>query len=470
MKKLLFWLIPGIFFAHYLFASTSGNDLSHVIIADIHHNQHVSNINPVIFLWLVVFISLSRGLSIVKKIGLPLVVGEILSGLILGDLNHFGIHIFNEAENDLSIQFMAELGAIILMFDIGLESKLSDLKKNFKTGFAVAVSGSILTFSSGFLISKYLTENPTTLSNMLFGIIIAATATGISAKTFKDMKIIHSKEVKVVLVASILDELLSILGFGIISSLIITHSVSLLNLSVSMAQVLGFFVFAAVFGQWITPLMTKWSIKIHAGINMKIGVLLVICFLFSWIAYISGLATVIGAFIAGLMLDKIYFESFSKSNFIVKLRHIALNLSDTATKQKLNELIEKQEERTLEELIKPLSHLFVPVFFIYIGLMLKVDTLLHVDTLLLVAFILILSFIGRLISGFFIRPSRKLNSLVIGLGMTPIGEAGLIFAMFGKNMGIISENSLAAIVASVVIAAVITPILIKIAINYKGIH
>lgn len=426
--------------------------------------------NPVVFLWLVVFIFLSRSLSIVKKVGLPIVVGEILSGVILGDLGRFGITTFQSAESNEIIKFLAELGSIILMFEIGLESKISDLRKNFRVGFIVAITGSALTFIGGFLVSKYLIPNDNILRNLLFGVITAATATGISAKTFKDMKILRSREVKVVLVASIIDELISILSFGIISSMVLTATVNLFHVSVGLLQVIGFFVFATIFGQWITPFITKWSTKIHAGINMKIGVLLIICFLFSWIAYITGIATVLGAFIAGLMLDQIYFKSFAKSSFFVELRGIAQDMENTDVKQNLFNLIQKQESRTLEELIKPLSHLFVPVFFIYIGLMLKVDILFKANTLILTIALLSISFAGRIISGYCTKRNCNFNNLLIGLGMTPIGEAGLIFAVFGKSMGLIDEVSLAAIVATLVISSIITPILIKISINYRGIN
>lgn len=458
MKKILlilgFVLLCGVIYANNL---SQGN----VVVS--------KETDPVIFLWLVVFIFLSRGLSIIKKIGLPLVVAEILSGVILGDLNNFGINIFKNAETNEIIHFLAELGGIILMFEIGLASKFSDLKKNFRKGFMVALSGTIFTFIAGFMVSNYLIDSPTIMRNLLFGIITAATATGISARTFKEMKILHTKEVQIILVASILDELISIFCFGIISALLLDTVFSMSKLSISIVQVLAFFVFAAFFGQWITPLLTKWSIKIHAGINMKIGVLMVICFLFSWVAHISGLATVVGAFIAGLILDQVYFSSFSKSNFFHSLRSISNRVNDEEIKNELSTLIVHQESKNLEELIKPLSHMFVPVFFIYIGLMLHTQVLFQPKTLILTSTLLCVSFIGRILSGYLVR-KPGLNKLVIGLGMTPIGEAGLIFAMFGSNLGIINEVTMAAIVATLVISSIITPILIKMAINLKGIN
>ncbi len=424
--------------------------------------------NPMILLWLVIFIFLSRSLSIIKKIGIPLIVGEILTGIILGCLDDMGINIFYDIMNNEIMSFLAELGGIILMFEIGLESKFSDLKKNFHLGCVVAISGSILTFMVGFVVSKYLIPNHNLMRDLLLGVITAATATGISAKTFKDMNLLHTHEVQVVLVSSIIDELISVFIFGVISAIILNNTVSVLQISLSVAQVLAFFVFAAIFGNWITPLLTKWSIKIHAGMNMKLGVLLIICFLFSWIAYISGLATVLGAFIAGLILDEIYFVSFSRSHFFKNLVDLTKHIPHEGIKNEILQLITHQESKTLEELIKPLSHLFVPIFFIYIGFMLDIKILFEIHTLYLILVILIMSLGGRIISGFLVqRHNKSFNHLIIGLGMTPIGEAGLIFAMFGKNLNILDAITFAVIIACIVIATILTPIFIKLAIKFN---
>ena len=434
-----------------------------------HAGAAATGYDPVVLLWLVIFIFLSRSLSIVKKFGLPLVVGEILSGIILGELHVFGINLFVNAETDPIIRFLAEFGAIILMFEIGLESKFSDLRRNFKTGIKMALSGTFFTFIGGYLIAALLIPDSSLSLRLLLGVICAATATGISAKTFKEMGIIKSKEVQVILVASILDELISIFCFGIISAMIIESAFSISTFGISLFQAIAFFVFAAVFGNWITPLLMSWSIKIHAGINMKIGVLLTICFLFSWVAHRLGLATVVGSFVGGLILDQIYFKSFSKSNFFLQLRFLKSQITDTQLKYEFTKLINTQEEKTLEELLKPLSHVFVPVFFIYIGLLLDIHQLFNPLTLILTIALLSVSFFGRIISGLLIR-TKKLNKLVIGLGMTPIGEAGLIFAMFGKLTGVINDAVLSAIVSAVVIAAILTPFLINFAIKRHNIH
>ncbi|TXH55920.1 MAG: hypothetical protein E6Q89_06130, partial [Bacteroidia bacterium] len=118
---------------------------------------------------------------------------------------------------------------------------------------------------------------------------------------------------------------------------------------------------------------------------------------------------------------------------------------------------------------KPLSHIFAPFFFIYIGLLLNIETLFRKEVLWIVLIIIVVSFTGRIISGY-LTGDPKLNKFIIGLGMTPIGEAGLIFAMFGKQNGIIDNTILSATVATLVIVSIITPLLIKIAISFKGIN
>jgi len=400
---------------------------------------------------------------------MPIAVGEILTCIILGQLDHFGITLFTPAEHNTVIQFLAELGAIILMFEIGLESKFSDLKKNFRRGIRLAIIGSILTFAGGFAVSWLLIKDQHLLLNLLMGVICAATATGISAKIFKEMNLLHTKEIKIVLVSSILDELISILCFGVISVMLITHTVGLSSISLSLAKALIFFIFAAIFGRWITPQITNWSTKIHAGFNMKLGVLLIICFFFSWFAHILGLAFVVGSFIAGLILDEVYFKTFSRSSFLVQLRTLTTQVSDDKLRGQLNKTIHNQEGQTIRELLKPISHLFVPIFFINIGMMFDITDLLNQRTLIITFALLGISFLGRILSGYFIR-GKNINHLILGLGLTPIGEAGLIFAAFGKEVGLIDERLLSAIVSALVIAAIITPILIKFSVKRYGIH
>ena len=421
--------------------------------------------NPTIYLWLVIFIFLTRGLSIVKKIGFPIIIGEILAGVIIAQSHILGPH----PESNSIVRFLSDFGAVILMFEVGLESKLNDLLRNFKRGIKLAVIGTFLSFGAGFLISISLISNYNIFQALLLGTITAATATGISAKTFKELGLIKTKEVKVVLVASILDEVITILCFGIISPIIIQRKLNFLTFYFTLFQIILFFLFSSFFAIKITPILTKWSTKINPGINMKIGVLLLVCFLFAYISYLLGMATVIGAFAAGLILDQVYFNSFSKSHFLKNLELIKNKIDDIDIRNNLNKIIKKEHDENLQELLKPISHLFVPLFFISIGLQIDLNDLFNLRTLCFCIIILSLSLISRILSGFLVGESTSLNKMIIGLGMTPVGEAGLIFAMFGKENNLINNSIFTAIVACVIIASILTPMLIRFSINRHGI-
>ncbi len=297
----------------------------------------------------------------------------------------------------------------------------------------------------------------------LLGVITAATATGISAKVFKDLKLLATREVKLVLTASLIDEVLSILCFAIVSGVLIAGNVEIETLITITAKITVFFLLSITLGTRLTPLLTRLSVKIHAGISMKIGLLFFICTLYTWLASVLGIAPVIGAFIAGLVIDPEHFKNFSQAKFLRELKQIASHTSDENTKAQILKTVHGQETRSLDELIKPLSNIFVPIFFTYIGLIFKLSDLTKPRVVLFAISLLVISLIGRIISGY--SEKEKLNKLIVGLGMTPIGEAGLIFAVTGHQLGIINNDIMSAIVLAVVLITIITPILIKISLK-----
>jgi len=414
---------------------------------------------PAIYLWLALSILMSRGLSIVKKIGLPVVTSEILAGIVLGHLSLIGITIFNNINQNEIIQFLAEIGAMILMFEIGLETQIKDIKAKLTSGIKIAIFGTILTFSGGYYLSGLFYSGLPTSSKILIGVITAATATGISAKVFKDLKVLGTNEVKLVLTASLIDEILSILCFAIVSGIIISDNVSIENLIAITSKIALFFLVSITGGRRLAPLLTRLSIRIHGGISMKIGLLFFICTLYTWLASVLGIAPVIGAFIAGLIIDHEHFKNFSQAKFLRELKLIANHSSDEQTKNQIIKAVHYHETRSLDELVKPLSNIFVPIFFTYIGLIFKISDLVKPGIILFAIMLLLISLGGRIISGF--AEKGNLNKVVIGLGMTPIGEAGLIFAVTGNQLGIINNDIMSAIILAVILITIVTPILIK---------
>lgn len=421
---------------------------------------------PAIYLWLALSILMSRGLSIVKKIGLPVVTSEILAGIVLGHLYLFGITTFIGMSHNEIIQFLAEIGAMILMFEIGLETQIKDISSKLLSGIKIALFGTILTFSGGYYLSHFFYPDLSLKSRILIGVISAATATGISAKVFKDLKILGSSEVKLILTASLIDEVLSILCFAIVSGVLIAGNIEMETLITITAKTAIFFLLSISLGSKITPLLTRLSVKIHAGISMKIGLLFFICTLYTWLASVLGVAPVIGAFIAGLVIDPEHFKNFSQAKFLRELKQIANHTSDENTKAQILKTVHGHETRSLDELIKPLSNIFVPIFFTYIGLIFKLSDLMKPKIVLFAVSLLAVSLIGRIVSGY--TEKGKFNKILVGLGMTPIGEAGLIFAVTGNQLGIINNDIMSAVILAVVLITIVTPILIRISLKFNS--
>lgn len=417
-----------------------------------------------LFVWLIFCIVLSRAFSFVKKFGVSILIGEIFAGICIGNAHLLGIHIFDGMVNNPTIEFLSELGALILMLQIGLECSPEDIKLHGIGSGIVALAGTILTFVSGFLVAKYLIHGSTLSVQLLVGLVASATATGISAKVFKDMKLLHLQEIKVILVAALIDDLFSIICFGIISSFILA---SKSNISHSLIDVGVFFLFSLGFKILVLPNLLRVVVKIDKGINMKLGLLMGICFLFAWVANLLGIAPALGAFVAGIILDKNIFDKFSNSKFLNNVHDQANEIKEDKVRQKLIASIKHEKEKSLHTALKPLAYVFTPIFFIYTGLLLNLSTLVHLQTIILSLSLFITTFISRFISGYFCINKPKLSKALIGIGMPPIGEAGLIFTLFARTHGIMSNDTVAAIIAAVVMSSIIIPISVKIIFKYS---
>jgi Kef-type K+ transport system membrane component KefB len=356
---------------------------------------------------------------------------------------------------------------MILMFEIGLQTQLEDISAKLGSGIKIALFGSVLTFLGGYFVCGVFYPDSTNGTKILLGLICAATATGISGKVFKDLKILNSVEVQTVLTASLIDEVISILCFAVLSGVMINGNFDLNQLLISTAKTTAFFLLSITLGTRLTPLLTKYSIKIHAGISMKIGILFMICTFYTWFASELGLAPVIGAFIAGLIINPESFKNFSQAKFLRDFKQIAAHTSDENARLQIIKTVNTYEIKSLDELIKPLSNIFVPIFFTYIGLIFNLDDLFSLPIVLFAVALIGISILGRVISGY--SEQSRLNNLVIGLGMTPIGEAGLIFTMTGNQLGLISDEIISSIVLALVVITVLTPVLLKIAMHKHGV-
>ncbi len=378
------------------------------------------NINLLLFLLLVILIA--RASLLLKNIGIPSILGELCGGILIALLAFYNIGFFQNITHNAVLAFLSELGGIFLLFEIGLDSDINILKKNPIYTITIACIGAILPFIAGYFFAKYYIFDSNINLCLFFGAAIAATSTGISVRIFKDYNLINSRACQIVLASSIVDDILSLIILTYIIAIATTGNVTVNNLLIIFPKVIIFFVVLYIGIKKILPRI----IKMHTMDNsLSLTVIIFICMLSSWLAHFVGLSSIIGAFLAGLFMDKTYF----KDKYY---------------------------------LIYPFVWIFVPIFFIYSGMQIDIAGLIDYDTLKLALFLSIIAIVTKIIPPLIIKnQSSFLDKLTIGLGIAPRGEIGLIIALTGKGIGIINDYCFNIITIMVILTSLVSPILLN---------
>ena len=183
---------------------------------------------------------------------------------------------------------------------------------------------------------------------------------------------------------------------------------------------------------------------------------IVVCFglIFAYLAQLLGLAPIVGAFAAGLILDPVHFRYFKDPHVIHDVRE-AIKDSDEETKKKVRHAISHHAHRHIEDLIEPLGHFLVPIFFVYTGMAVKIETLFDTSVILVALAVTVVAFVGKYVSGLF--AGKGVNRSLIGFGMVPRGEVGLIFASIGYGLGVVNDSVFSIIVIMVILTTLLTP-------------
>lgn len=405
-------------------------------------------------LWIAIILAAAKLSSLVERFGQPSVLGELLIGVVLGNLALLGFHYFEAIKSDIYIPFLAELGVIILLFQVGLESNIQQMKKVGVRAFLVATIGVILPFVLGtFIVGPWLLPNLSMNAYLFLGAALTATSVGITARVFMDLGKLKMPEAQIVLGAAVIDDVMGLIILAVVSAIVTLGAVSVGAVSWIVAKAVLFLVGAIVVGQFSAPFIGRGLSKIHSGAGMKFTMALCFALVFSYLAGLIGLAPIVGAFAAGLVLDAVHFKSFKKPEMSEELEKEASNL-DSVSGEKLLKLAEEHSEKHVEELIKPLSHFLVPIFFVVTGMNVKLETLFDLRILSVALGITVIAFIGKYLSGFV---AGKVNKNIVGFGMVPRGEVGLIFATMGKTLGVISDEIFSIIVIMVILTTLLTP-------------
>jgi len=405
------------------------------------------------FFWLAVLLLLSKLGSLVERVGQPAVLGEIVMGVILGNLVLLNIPWFKDvASNDL-LYFLSEFGVVLLLFRIGLESNIAEMKKVGVMAFLVAIIGVILPFALGtWVVGPWLFPDAESVTHLFLGAALTATSVGITARVFQDLRKLSTKEAKVVLGAAVIDDILGLLILAVVSAIATEGHVSGGALAIIIAKAFGFLAAAILIGQYVAKYVGLFLSKIHSGIAMKMAFTIAFALIVAYLAALVGLAPIVGAFAAGLVLDPVHFKAFRSQK---SMKEITEALAECGGREKAMCVIEKHKEKHVEDLVDNIGHIFIPLFFIYTGLQVDLSVLFDLNIVLLALAVTAVAFIGKILAG--LGCYKGTNKWIVGFGMIPRGEVGLIFANVGKQLGVVDDKLFAIVVVMVIVTTLATP-------------
>jgi Kef-type K+ transport system membrane component KefB len=372
------------------------------------------------------------------RVGQPAVLGELAAGVVLGSLDLAGLGWFHAIENDASIDILSRLGVIILLFEVGLESTVRDMLKVGVPSLVVALLGVVTPFALGWGVGAWLLPGHSVYVHVFLGATLTATSVGITARVLRDLGRSQSPEARIILGAAVIDDILGLIILAVVAGAIAAADagggLSYGAVGLVTFKAVAFLVGALLLGMYLSPRVFRLASNL-SGHGVLLTTALVFCFALSYLASITGLAPIVGAYAAGLILEHVHFKDFASRG-----------------------------ELGLDELIHPVSTVLVPVFFVLMGMRVDVSAFANVEILGLAGLLTLAAIVGKQACALGVR--RPLDRLSIGIGMIPRGEVGLIFASIGLSLTvagvpILTEATYSAIVIMVIVTTMVTPPALK---------
>lgn len=392
---------------------------------------------PLLLAVAVILAAATAGGWLAERIRQPSVLGELVAGIVLGNLGLLGFTGLEPFKANTSLEALAELGVIVLLFDVGLESTIGDMMKVGRTALLVAVLGVVTPFLLGWGAGAWLLPGRSPYVHVFLGAVLTATSVGITARVLRDLHQTKSEEAKIILGAAVIDDVLGLVILAVVTGIIAAAasgagSVSILGISWIAAKALLFLVLAIVLGSLIARHALRFFARSRLPGTLLTGGL-VVCFVLSYLAAAVGLAPIVGAFAAGLILEPAFFAAFE----------------------------ETRRGQTLRSLIHPISTILVPVFFVRTGMLVDLRSFADPSILGVAAALTVAAWVGKQACMLGVT-ARGLNRLAIGIGMVPRGEVGLIFANIGTGLMLAGERIItpplyAAVVIMVIVTTLVTP-------------
>lgn len=384
--------------------------------------------------------------AVVERLGQPAVLGELLFGVLLGNLALLGGPSLAALESSETFFILAELGAILLLFEVGLESTPKEMMAVGLPATLVAVVGVVTPMALGYGVDQLMHGQDSWMAHAFVGAMLAATSVGITARVLQDAKAIRTPPARIILGAAVIDDVLGLVVLAIIAGVIKAAAagteLDALGIVAIVAKAFVFLVGAILVGSFLSPRLFRQALAIRStGVVQALS--LGLCFGLAWLALQAGLAGIVGAFAAGLVLEDVHFQD-----------HV------------------KRGERPLHESLRSITALLVPVFFVRMGMLVHVDNFLKPGVMGFALLLTVAAMVGKWACGFAVP--RGVSRVTVGLGMMPRGEVGLIFAGIGATLvlggkPIVSPETYAAAVFMVVVTTMATPPLLLWSLERDGV-
>ncbi|MDF1545524.1 MAG: cation:proton antiporter [bacterium] len=390
---------------------------------------------------MVILLAAKLGGDLFERFRQPAVLGELVLGMLIGNLHLIGIDAFEPFKHDITLEVLAELGVILLLFEVGLEATVKEMMKVGLASFTVAVFGVVMPFFLGWGVAAWFLPEESIYVHIFIGATLTATSVGITARVLKDIGKIKSRESKIILGAAVIDDILGLVILAVVAGVIAAvnsgsgDGVSSTAILWIIAKAFLFIVGAVVIGAVVLPRYFNLAFRLR-GKGIMLSFSLLVCFLLSYIAGEVGLAPIVGAFAAGLILEEVHYTKFRERG-----------------------------EYGIEHLLEPITIFLVPIFFVRMGMMVDLTTFGEIQILGFAAALTIAAIIGKQVCSLAIF-DKTTNRIAIGLGMVPRGEVGLIFAGIGAKLmldghPVISTSTYSAVVIMVIITTLVTPPALK---------
>ncbi|GGK13174.1 sodium:proton antiporter [Deinococcus malanensis] len=354
--------------------------------------------------------------TLASKVGIPAVVGQVLAGILIGP------SLLNLVRPGDFFLTLAELGAIFLLFMVGLETRFKELLAVGREALLVAVLGIALPLGLGFGFGLW--QGQGNVSALFVGTALVATSVGITAKVLQELGVLDARFAQVILGAAVIDDILGLTLLAVVSSLGAGRTLSAVQVGLTLALSVGFVALVLAVG---IPLVRRFQNRLsNLSLSRAFNVAVVVGLGIAALSTVAGLAPIIGAFLAGMVLAEI------------------------------------KDEVEFESKVHAIEAFLAPVFFVVVGLQLDVGALSQPTVIVAGLILTVLAVAGKLLGGILGAWSLgRHEATLVGLGMVPRGEVGLIVASLGLGVGIIGERVYAEVLLMVLLTTVLAPLVLR---------